>query len=98
MNQHRRGDTKVILIVLLVVAASIVLSCVCSGILAVLLPMVQQAQEAERRQEASENLKRIGDALHAYHQEAEAMPHEKGGLGVPVDGTSGRNASDNEDQ
>lgn len=97
MNQSRRGDTKVILIVLLVIAASIVLSCVCSGILAVLLPAVQQAQEAERRQEASDNLKRIGDALHAYHQEAEAMPRGEGGLVVPAEETSGRNAGDDGD-
>jgi len=57
--------SPVMIVVLVVLAGSAMLCC---GIGAVLLPpAIQQAREAQKRQQAAENLRQIGLALQNYH-------------------------------
>lgn len=92
---HGRLKMAVVVITILLLSLIVVLA---SGVyLAVLLPSIQQAREAERRQQTTENLKRLGEALHSYHQEAETLPRSRGGPVGPAEPTSEPNAEDDVD-
>ncbi len=73
MRTSRRGDAKVVIIIVVVVFG--VMALMCTGILvALLLPAVQQARMAAQRMESSNNLKMIGLALHNYHDVYNTFP------------------------
>ncbi len=66
-DKRRKGGSTVTLIVLVAFAG---VAFVCCGIGAVVLPRaIQQAREAHRREQATENLRQIGLALKNYHQQ-----------------------------
>lgn len=73
---HRRGFTLIELLVVIAIIAVLI---------ALLLPAIQQAREAARRSQCSNQLKQIGIALHNYHDTNRALPPGWIGLtnGVP---------------
>ncbi|MBC8877104.1 MAG: DUF1559 domain-containing protein [Planctomycetes bacterium] len=72
-----RPNRTVVLIVLAVLAGSVVLCC---GIGVFLLPpAIQQAREANRRQQTAENLRQIGLALENYHDTHKVPGNKNGG-------------------
>ncbi len=65
-NPERTQKSRTILVIVLAALGGCALAC--CGIGAILLPpAIQQAREAERRQQTAENLRQIGIALHNYH-------------------------------
>src|SRR5215471_881834 len=66
--RHKSAYRAFTLIEVLVVVAIIAV------LVALLLPAVQQAREAARRSQCSNNLKQFGLALHNYHEAHRAFP------------------------
>jgi len=72
-----RSKNWVIPILILTLGFGFFLSCAGVGGI-VLLPIVQRAREAARREQVRNNLEQLGRALQNYHQEVTALPIENG--------------------
>ncbi|QDU78053.1 hypothetical protein Pan97_51330 [Bremerella volcania] len=73
MKASRRGDAKVVIIILVVVFG--VMALLCAGIVvALLVPAIGQARMAAQRMQSQNNLKVIGLALHNYHDTYGTLP------------------------
>jgi hypothetical protein len=61
-------ENKFLVLVLLILAGVASLAVICGTGVLLAIPAIQQSREAQRRQEASDNLRQIGRALQNYHQ------------------------------
>src|SRR6218665_2369529 len=75
VRTYRRAFTLIELLVVIAIIAVLV---------AILLPAIQQAREAARRSQCSNNLKQLGIAMHGYHEIFSWLP---------MGGTTGRSPS-----
>jgi len=72
MRNHKRSGKTVVIVILVIVAIVFLL---CVGIAAaIILPAVEQSRSAARHQQSMNNLKKIGRALHNYHDQWHAFP------------------------
>ncbi|MHC2069142.1 DUF1559 domain-containing protein [Bremerella sp. T1] len=72
MSWSRRGNVKVVIIVIMIVLG--VLGLLCAGVMALAFPALVQARLAARRANSQNNLKQIGLALHNYHDTFGTLP------------------------